>query len=85
MEKLDAGKVTGKAKLAGTALGLGGAMLLTFHKGPDVTVWRSSIDLLKGHGGPEPTNLDSKNRVIGGLAAFVRCLCYSAWMILQVL
>ena len=85
MERLDVGKFTGKAKLAGTALGLGGAMLLTFYKGPDITVWRSSIDLLKAHGGPEPTNLDSKNRVIGGLAAIVSCFCYSAWMILQVI
>ena len=32
MEKLEVGKFTGKAKLAGTALGLGGAMLMTFYK-----------------------------------------------------
>ena len=49
MEKLDVGKFAGKAKLAGTALGLGGAMLLTLYKGPDITVWISTIDLLKAH------------------------------------
>ncbi|KMZ71982.1 nodulin MtN21 /EamA-like transporter family protein [Zostera marina] len=40
---------TGIAKITGTLLGLGGAMVLTFYRGPDLNLWSSSFELFQNH------------------------------------
>ncbi|GJN01246.1 hypothetical protein PR202_ga18497 [Eleusine coracana subsp. coracana] len=45
-ERLAVRSFSGQAKLAGTLLGVGGAMLLTLYKGADITPWHSHVDLV---------------------------------------
>ncbi|XP_075493521.1 WAT1-related protein At1g68170-like [Primulina tabacum] len=75
----------GKAKVFGTLLGIGGAMLLTFYKGPDLNLWRTNINLLettKSHQHPN-TQIQNHNLVLGALLAVCSCVCYSVWLIVQ--
>ncbi|PNY08326.1 auxin-induced protein 5ng4-like [Trifolium pratense] len=46
LEKLNWGAATGKAKVAGTILGLAGALLLIFYKGVEFDIWPFAINLL---------------------------------------
>lgn len=77
--------MAGKAKLAGTALGLGGAMLLTFYKGPEFVIWPSNVNLLQGRGSPAPAHLEYGNRVMGSLLGVASCFSYAIWLIIQVI
>ncbi|KAJ1273584.1 hypothetical protein BS78_06G293100 [Paspalum vaginatum] len=81
-ERLAIRTVSGQAKVAGTLLGVGGAMLLTFYKGADVTPWRSRhIDLVAG---AHHNNDNSGNRVVmGSLLCISSCFFYALWLILQ--
>ncbi|CAI9090098.1 OLC1v1024789C1 [Oldenlandia corymbosa var. corymbosa] len=47
LEKLGWKTAAGKAKMLGTILGIGGAMVFTFYKGPDVTIWDTKLNLLE--------------------------------------
>uniref|UniRef100_A0ACD5Y9I6 Uncharacterized protein n=1 Tax=Avena sativa TaxID=4498 RepID=A0ACD5Y9I6_AVESA len=85
--------VPGQAKVAGTLLGVGGAMLLTFYKGAHVTLWppthiNLAAQLAARHshasGGPAPPGGgDSGNRVMGSLLCTGSCFFYALWLILQ--
>nr|GEU41977.1 WAT1-related protein At1g25270-like [Tanacetum cinerariifolium] len=46
MERLGWMTYPGTAKVTGTALGVGGAMLLTFYKGVDLHIWKTNVNLL---------------------------------------
>ncbi|RVW85683.1 WAT1-related protein [Vitis vinifera] len=46
MERLAIGTIAGKAKLMGTIMSLGGAMILTFYKGVEIKLWSTNINLL---------------------------------------
>ncbi|KAJ0976803.1 hypothetical protein J5N97_012277 [Dioscorea zingiberensis] len=80
LENLRIRKVPGQAKVLGTIIGLGGAMLLTFYKGP--TIWSSGINLLHNYQ-VTPLHRQSGNRVMGSLYAVASCLSYSLWLIIQ--
>ncbi|XP_062224984.1 WAT1-related protein At1g68170-like [Phragmites australis] len=80
---------SGQAKVAGTLLGVGGAMLLTFYKGADITPWASHIDLVtavtahaEAAAGLHPT-VEATNRVMGSLLVIGSCFFYALWLILQ--
>ncbi|KAI6678637.1 hypothetical protein NL676_039433 [Syzygium grande] len=47
LEKARLRTVAGKAKVAGTLMGIGGAMLLTFYKGVEVNLWSTHVNLLR--------------------------------------
>ncbi|XP_038875637.1 WAT1-related protein At1g25270-like [Benincasa hispida] len=81
MEKLNIKKKEGMAKVAGTLVGIGGAMILTFYKGLEINIWTTHVDLL--HGRHVAQNLHSQNFVMGSLLALASCLSYSFWLILQ--
>ncbi|KAF8404426.1 hypothetical protein HHK36_009311 [Tetracentron sinense] len=87
LEKLAIRTLRGKAKVAGTVLGLGGAMLLTFYKGVEINLWSTDIDLIHhNHGqGSHVASADgeSGNRVLGSLLAVASCLSYAVWLIIQ--
>ncbi|KZV22738.1 hypothetical protein F511_05370 [Dorcoceras hygrometricum] len=75
----------GKAKLFGTILGIGGAMLLTFFKGPDLNLWHTNTNLLetsKTHH-QLSTQIHNQNVAMGALLAVCSCVCYSVWLIIQ--
>uniref|UniRef100_A0ACD5Z0N9 Uncharacterized protein n=1 Tax=Avena sativa TaxID=4498 RepID=A0ACD5Z0N9_AVESA len=81
--------VPGQAKVAGTLLGVGGAMLLTFYKGAHVTLWPpTNVNLAaqlaaRHHAPPTVPGGDSGNRVMGSLLCTGSCFFYALWLILQ--
>ncbi|KAL1831805.1 hypothetical protein DCAR_0101816 [Daucus carota subsp. sativus] len=84
LEKLNWDKASGKAKVIGTLMGISGAMVLTFYKGPDINFWNTHINLLDHtheHGGHVPGT--HPNRILGACFALGSCICYALWLILQ--
>ncbi|CAK9160437.1 unnamed protein product [Ilex paraguariensis] len=83
LERLGWATPAGKAKVLGTLMGIGGAMLLTFYKGVDINIWKTHVDLLHNsqhHGGHVA---ETHHRVLGSLLALGSCICYALWLILQ--
>ncbi|CAN6299932.1 unnamed protein product [Urochloa humidicola] len=84
-EKLAIRTSSGQAKVAGTFLGIGGAMLLTFYKGVDVTPWHNHINLIANNGagsggGSHPA---ATNYAMGSLLCITSCFFYALWIIIQ--
>ncbi|GER55498.1 nodulin MtN21 /EamA-like transporter family protein [Striga asiatica] len=80
----------GKAKVLGTLLGIGGAMLFTFYKGPDLNIGSTGINLLQTTStrhpvanGPAHNPQGAHNLILGLLLALGSCVCYSLWLIIQ--
>ncbi|KAI3755262.1 hypothetical protein L1987_55058 [Smallanthus sonchifolius] len=82
MERLGWKTTPGVAKIMGTALGVGGAMLLTFYKGVDLNLWKTNVNLLNGQHHSSHVQYSS-NRAMGSLLAIGSCLSYSIWLIIQ--
>ncbi|CAI9098497.1 OLC1v1035161C3 [Oldenlandia corymbosa var. corymbosa] len=75
----------GKAKVFGTIIGIGGAMLFTFYKGPNITVWKTNVNLLNilpSHHQTSPKTQHS-NQALGTILAFLCCASVSLWFIIQ--
>ncbi|CAL1352680.1 unnamed protein product [Linum trigynum] len=92
METLRWREKAGQAKMAGTLLGIGGAMLLTFYKGPVLELWPSThIDLLAHHSHhgrrPPPTSGHGhdhgQRHTLGALLSLGSCFSYALWLICQ--
>ncbi|XVF68088.1 hypothetical protein PTKIN_Ptkin10aG0175100 [Pterospermum kingtungense] len=81
MEKLAFGTMAGKAKVFGTLIGLGGAMLLTFYKGVEVHIWPKHIK--NGGHGATSSHPGSTNTLLGFLLASGCCITYALWLIVQ--
>ncbi|XP_043697369.1 WAT1-related protein At1g68170-like, partial [Telopea speciosissima] len=84
MERLGIKTIAGKAKLVGTAIGIGGAMVMTLYKGHEVIIWSTNIDLTRGLGNAgATTHAAAGNRALGSILAFGCCWCYAIWLIIQ--
>ncbi|KAL6964330.1 hypothetical protein U1Q18_035385 [Sarracenia purpurea var. burkii] len=90
LERLAAGTTAGKAKVAGTLLCIGGAMLLTFYKGPEINPWKTNIDILHrdhhqhpGGGHVAASQQRAGNHVLGALLAVCCCFCTAMGLIVQ--
>lgn len=90
LEKLAIRTLSGQAKVAGTLLGIGGAMLLSLYKGVDITPpwWHiSGIDDLTGSSSSAAatttTNSSSSNYVMGSLLCVGSTCSYALWLIVQ--
>ncbi|KAF5463343.1 hypothetical protein F2P56_019261, partial [Juglans regia] len=89
LERLGLGTTAGKAKVLGTLIGIGGAMLLTFYEGPEINIWLTNVNLLRhdnsqlhqsrGHS----TTLEPENRLLGCILALGSCLSYATWLMVQ--
>ncbi|PUZ49621.1 hypothetical protein GQ55_7G341000 [Panicum hallii var. hallii] len=79
-ERLAIRSLSGQAKVAGTFLGIGGAMLLTFYKGVDITPWHSHVNLVAAHQQQTPA---ATNYAMGSLLCTVSCFFYALWLIIQ--
>ncbi|KAF4369727.1 hypothetical protein G4B88_022125 [Cannabis sativa] len=68
LEKLNLGSSSGKAKVLGTLVGIGGAMLLTLYKGVEINIWSTHVNFLN-HGQHNLNHVVSTNeygnRVLG--------------------
>uniref|UniRef100_A0ACD5UA50 Uncharacterized protein n=1 Tax=Avena sativa TaxID=4498 RepID=A0ACD5UA50_AVESA len=87
METLKLKKPSGRAKLTGTLVGLGGAMLLTFYKGPEMKFLRNlgHTGLSHAHGShqqlrPPPAE---GSRILGSFLAITSCFSYAIWLTIQ--
>ncbi|KAK4267478.1 hypothetical protein QN277_024254 [Acacia crassicarpa] len=79
LEKLNLGRASGKAKVAGTVMGIGGAMILTFYKSIEIHLWSTHLNIIK-HMAPHK---GSSNHIWGIALATGTCLSYSLWLIIQ--
>ncbi|KAG6646703.1 WAT1-related protein At1g68170-like [Carya illinoinensis] len=87
LEKLSLGTIVGKAKVLGTLMGIGGAMLLTFYRGTEINIWSTHVDLLHhgqhqtgGHSAASP---ESENLLLGSILALGGCFSFASWLIIQ--
>ncbi|KAF6163661.1 hypothetical protein GIB67_036121 [Kingdonia uniflora] len=82
LEKLGIRHTGGKAKVLGTLIGIGGAMLLTFYKGIEIKIWSTdALHIHNSQGGGH--TIDSSNRLWGAFLALCSCLSFSTWLIIQ--
>ncbi|KAF4384956.1 hypothetical protein F8388_010554, partial [Cannabis sativa] len=87
LEKLNIGRSSGKAKVLGSLVGIGGAMILTLYKGVEINIWSTHVDLLK-HGQHQQSHEASPkdeygNRILGCLLSVGSATSYSLWLIAQ--
>ncbi|KAL6184220.1 hypothetical protein ACLB2K_045624 [Fragaria x ananassa] len=80
----------GKAKVVGTILGIGGAMVFTFCKGFQIDIWSTNINLLRHYGdknnnaqAPSSENKDSGSLLLGSFMALASCISFAIWLIIQ--
>lgn len=84
-EKLGLRSLQGIAKLAGTLVGIGGAMLFVFYKGITINVWHHTGLLAMPQSSTSSSNPHHSNGyVLGAVLALLSCLSTSAWLIIQV-
>lgn len=80
--------IAGKAKLMGTFLGIGGAMLLTFYKGCQINILSTHVDLLHKYqvsdGHVAAAHHSSSVNILGLLLALACCISVSLSLIGQV-
>ncbi|CAI9770102.1 unnamed protein product [Fraxinus pennsylvanica] len=88
LEKLGLNTKAGKAKVFGTLMGIGGAMLLTFYKGCRIDIWSTHFDLLKNTnkhpvGHVAAYHETSISKILGPLLAFASCVSAAFSLIVQ--
>ena len=84
LEKLAIRTWAGKAKVGGTLLGIGGAMVLTFYKGPQINKRSTKVHLFKHkdqHVAASHRMMD--NHVLGSLLDVASCFSYAIWLIIH--
>ncbi|KAM5574671.1 WAT1-related protein [Rosa sericea] len=88
LEKLTLGSHAGKAKLVGTVVGIGGAMIFTFFKGPELSIWSTHVDLLREHhAAPSPSSVSlhrsTGSHLLGSFSALGSAVSYAMWLTVQ--
>ncbi|KAH7685485.1 WAT1-related protein [Dioscorea alata] len=85
LESLDLKTMSGQAKVLGTLIGIGGAMLLTFYKGVQINIWPKSFNIMEAHQGSSHAipHQNQDNLVKGLMLALASCISYSIWLIIQ--
>ncbi|KAI3755254.1 hypothetical protein L1987_55052 [Smallanthus sonchifolius] len=88
LEKVEIGKITGKAKVIGTFVAVGGAMILTFYKGHQLNIKSTHFNLLHGdqhmHEHVGATHKTStNNHLFGSLLALAYSLSLALYYIFQ--
>ncbi|XP_022855088.1 WAT1-related protein At1g25270-like isoform X1 [Olea europaea var. sylvestris] len=87
LEKLELSTKAGKAKVVGTFMGIGGAMILTFYKGYEINIWSTHLDLLKNNknqvGHVTASHKTPINQVLGPLFALASCVSVAFSLIVQ--
>jgi len=87
------GKASGRAKLAGTLVGLGGAMLITFYRGPEIG-FMHRLARTAGLRDAHAHNHDDGDvlfhgtssaaaRTVGSFLAIASCFSYAIWLSIQ--
>ncbi|KAK4369197.1 hypothetical protein RND71_012989 [Anisodus tanguticus] len=74
LEKLGLKTRAGQAKVLGTLIGIGGAMLLTFYKGLEIKTWSIKVDF-RGHVAASQQHQKPYAHILGPILAI--CSCFS--------
>lgn len=82
VESLNLKTKAGCAKILGTIVSLGGALLLSLYKGVAVT-HQSTAAALAASSSDEAGNDDKKRWVLGTVALLANCILFSLWLLLQ--
>ncbi|XP_066347226.1 WAT1-related protein At1g68170-like isoform X1 [Miscanthus floridulus] len=91
-EMVKVGKASGRAKLAGTLVGLGGAMLVTFYRGPEIgfmhRLARTAGRDAHAHNHDDGDVLfhgtsSAAARTVGSFLAIASCFSYAIWLSIQ--
>ncbi|KAK3009491.1 hypothetical protein RJ639_013856, partial [Escallonia herrerae] len=87
LEKVGLGTKTGKAKVVGTLMGIGGAMLLTFYKGVEINIWPTKFNLLHhgqhGGGHAASSHREPTDHIVGPLLAIASCFSIALGLMFQ--
>ncbi|EOX97422.1 Mtn21-like protein [Theobroma cacao] len=83
LEKLAFGTMAGRAKVLGTVIGIGGAMLLTFYKGFQINMGSKHLDLLRHGRHGASSHAGSAHHLLGALLALCSCISYALWLNIQ--
>lgn len=83
MESVRLGSREGKAKVFGTVLGVGGALVFVLYRGKEIYLWSTHIDLVNQ---PLNSSRDATTHhisILGALLIFGGNISYSVWLLLQ--
>lgn len=83
LEKLGWKTRAGQAKVLGTLIGIGGAMLLTFYKGLEIKTWSIKLDF-KGQMAASQQHQQPYAHILGPILSICCCLSSALSLILQV-
>lgn len=87
MDTLQLGPNKGRAKLLGTLLGVGGALVFVFYKGFELHIWSTHVDLLKSSNAGQSCGPDTENHhhisISGVLMVFGCNVSVALWLLLQ--
>ncbi|KAL5054605.1 hypothetical protein RYX36_035287, partial [Vicia faba] len=87
LEKLNWRLAEGKAKVVGTIVSIGGAMLMIFYKGVEINIWNSNINLMHPlhdqNGLVEPIPVNFSSKLLGVPCGIGSCCSFSLWLIIQ--
>lgn len=84
MERLNLRTAAGKAKIVGTLIGIGGAMVLTFVKGVHIEFGSFHLNLLHPPNGTHAHATTGAHTLLGSLCALASGISYALWLIIQV-
>ncbi|XP_060171161.1 WAT1-related protein At1g25270-like [Lycium barbarum] len=82
LEKLGLKTRAGQAKVLGTLIGIGGAMLLTFYKGLEIQTWSIKVDF-KGHMAASQQHQKPYAHILGPILAICSCFSTALSLIFQ--
>lgn len=88
METVGLRTVAGQAKVIGTALCIGGSMLMTFYKGSLVHMWPSHIhwkyaEDMTASSSASSSSASASDTLLGAVLVIASCFGYSVWFIIQ--
>ncbi|KAG5000568.1 hypothetical protein JHK87_021640 [Glycine soja] len=83
MERLNLRTAAGKAKIVGTLIGIGGAMVLTFVKGVHIEFGSFHLNLLHPQNGKHAHSATGAHTLLGSLCALASGISYALWLIIQ--
>ncbi|CAN6469921.1 unnamed protein product [Victoria cruziana] len=87
METIGVRSSGGMAKILGTAVCVGGAMLMTFYKGPQLNLWSSGVRWDIGYQTSRDQQATTDDRpagfIIGSVMVVASCFAWAIWFILQ--
>ncbi|ONH94953.1 hypothetical protein PRUPE_7G041900 [Prunus persica] len=84
LEKLSLQTTTGKVKIIGIVMGIGGAMVFNLYRGKEINMWSTHVDLLHTHGEPHTASHKSPQGLLWGcMLSLGGCVSYALWFLVQ--